>query len=103
MDELVEAFAEAKRRFYRDDLRPSEIEGARFSEAVFRILEWATTQTYTPLGKDLPKVPSLIGRLEQVATSGAVTCTRGTTATRAVGARSWPGGAQGGRTGPGSV
>ena len=37
--ELLEAFAEAKRRFYRDDLRPSEIEGARFSEAVFRILE----------------------------------------------------------------
>ena len=42
--ELLEAFAEAKRRFYRDDLRPSEIEGARFSEAVFRILEWATTK-----------------------------------------------------------
>lgn len=63
--ELLGAFAEAKRRFYRDDLRPSEIEGARFSEAVFRILEWATTTTYTPLGKDLPKVPTLLGRLEQ--------------------------------------
>jgi hypothetical protein len=65
VDELVEAFAEAKRRFYRDDLRPSEIEGARFSEAVFRILEWATTQKYTPLGDTLPKVPTLMGRLEQ--------------------------------------
>lgn len=65
IDELVEAFAEAKRRFYRDDLRPSEIEGARFSEAVFRILEWATTQTYTPLGDTLPKVPTIMGRLEQ--------------------------------------
>ena len=67
VDELVEAFAEAKRRFYRDDLRPSEIEGARFSEAVFRILEWATTQSYTPLGDTLPKVPTLMGRLEQAA------------------------------------
>lgn len=65
VDELVETFAEAKRRLYRDDLRPTEIEGARFSEAVFRILEWATTQTYTPLGKDMPKVPSLMGKLEQ--------------------------------------
>ena len=65
IDELLEAFAEAKRRFYRDDLRPTEIEGARFSEAVFRILEWATAQTYTPLGKDLPKVPTLLGKLEQ--------------------------------------
>ncbi|MBN9606760.1 MAG: hypothetical protein J0G30_09135 [Actinomycetales bacterium] len=63
--ELLEAFAEAKRRFYRGDLRPSEIEGARFSEAVFRILEWATTQRYTPLGGDLPKIPTLMGKLEQ--------------------------------------
>jgi hypothetical protein len=63
--ELLEAFAEAKRRFYRDDLRPSEIEGARFSEAVFRILEWGTTQQYTPLGGNLPKVPTLMGKFEQ--------------------------------------
>lgn len=69
VDELVEAFAEAKRRFYRDDLRPTEIEGARFSEAAFRVLEWATTRTYTPLGKDLPKVPTLMGRLEQATTA----------------------------------
>lgn len=65
VDELLEAFAEAKRRFYRDDLRPSEIEGARFSEVAFRILEWTTTRKYTPLGDTLPKVPSLMGRLEQ--------------------------------------
>jgi hypothetical protein len=65
VDELLEAFAETKRRYYRDDLRPSEIEGARFSEAVFRILEWAATGTYTALGDNLPKVPTLLGRLEQ--------------------------------------
>lgn len=63
--ELLEAFSEAKRRFYREDLRPSEIEGARFSEAVFRILEWVTTSQYTPLGDNLPKVPTLMGKLEQ--------------------------------------
>jgi len=69
VDELLEAFAEAKRRFYREDLRPSEIEGARFSEAVFRILEWTTTQTYTPLGDTLPRVPKLIVKLEQATTA----------------------------------
>lgn len=63
VDELVEAFAEAKRRFYRDDLRPSEIEGARFSEVVFRILQWETTQKYTPLGKTLPSVDQLLKTL----------------------------------------
>jgi hypothetical protein len=67
--ELLEAFAEAKQRFYRDDLRPSEIEGARFSEAVFRILEWATSQKYTPLGGTLPKVPTLLGKFEQATTA----------------------------------
>lgn len=69
VNELIETFAEAKRRFYRDDLRPSEIEGARFSEAVFRILEWTTTQMYTALGDTLPKVPTLLGRLEQATTA----------------------------------
>lgn len=59
-DELLEAFAEAKRRYYRDDLRPSEIEGARFSEAVFRILQWTTAGTYTALGKTLPSVDKLM-------------------------------------------
>ncbi len=63
VEEVLEAFAEAKRRFYRDDLRPSEIEGARFSEAVFRVLEWATTQAFTPLGKTLPSVDSLMKTL----------------------------------------
>jgi hypothetical protein len=63
VDELIEAFTEAKRRFYRDDLRPSEVEGARFSEAVFRILQWATSHKYTPLGKTLPSVDDLLKTL----------------------------------------
>jgi hypothetical protein len=65
VDELHEAFAEAKRRFYRDDLRPSEIEGARFSEAAFRILEWKSAGKYTALGDTMPRVPTLMTRLEQ--------------------------------------
>lgn len=70
--ELIEAFTETKRRFYRDDLRPSEIEGARFSEAAFRILQWATTQKYTPLGKTLPSVDSLINTLINVSASDSI-------------------------------
>jgi hypothetical protein len=64
VDEVLGAFAEAKRRYYRDDLRPSEIEGGRFSEGVFRILQWTTTQTYVPLGKTLPSVDKLLVTLE---------------------------------------
>jgi hypothetical protein len=65
VDQVLDTFAEAKRRFYRDDLRPSEIEGGRFSEAVFRILQWTTTQKYTPIGKSLPSVPTLIDVMEK--------------------------------------
>ena len=64
VDELIDAFAEAKRRFYRDDLRPSAIEGGRFAEAVFRVLEWATTSKYLPLGKTLPSVDKLLASLQ---------------------------------------
>jgi hypothetical protein len=64
VDEVIDAFAEAKRRFYRDDLRPSAIEGGRFSEAVFRVLQWATTQTYVPIGRTLPSVDKLLAALQ---------------------------------------
>ncbi len=62
--EVVTAYEEAKTRFYRRDYRPSSVEGARFSEAVFRVLQWATTRTYTPVGGNLPKVPTLITQLQ---------------------------------------
>ncbi|WP_100469102.1 hypothetical protein [Mycobacteroides abscessus] len=62
--EVVAAYEEAKTRFHRRDYRPSSVEGARFSEAVFRVLQWATTGMYTPIGGNLPKVPQLIKQLE---------------------------------------
>jgi hypothetical protein len=63
VDEVMEAFAEAKRRYYRDDLRPSAVEGGRFTEAVFRVLDWAATDTFVPLGKTLPGVDSLLKKM----------------------------------------
>lgn len=61
--ELLASFVEAKRRFYRDDLRPNAVEGGRFSEAVFRILEWATGDGWTPINKTLRSVDSLLNAL----------------------------------------
>lgn len=68
---LVETYVEAKRRFHLDDLRPNEVEGGRFSEAVFRVLQWATTGTSTPLGGNLPKVDDLLQTLRQVPRANA--------------------------------
>ncbi|WP_145013794.1 hypothetical protein [Mycobacterium marseillense] len=66
--EVIAAYEEAKTRFHRQDYRPSSVEGARFSEAVFRILQWATTGgatggTYTPIGGNLPRLPQLIHQI----------------------------------------
>lgn len=67
VDRLMETYVEAKRRFHLEDLRPNEVEGGRFSEAVFRILQYATDGgNYTPLAKSIPKVDDLLKRLENV-------------------------------------
>lgn len=64
VSELLEAFTEAKRRFYLPDLRPNAVEGGRFAEAAFRILQWETAGTYTPLGRTLPSVDQMLTTLE---------------------------------------
>lgn len=61
--ELFEAFKEMKRRFASGDLRPNVVEGGRFSEAAFRLLQWMTTNQYTPIGTTLPRVPTILGML----------------------------------------
>ena len=51
--ELIEAYVEAKRNFYLGGLRLSEVEGGRFCEAAFRLLQAITTGKFVPLGKHL--------------------------------------------------
>ena len=66
VDELLEAYEETKRRFHLGDLRPQEVEGGRFSEAAFRLLQHAVGQSVTPVGKTLPSVDKLLVTLENV-------------------------------------
>ncbi len=53
VDELLAAYVEAKGNYYLGRLRLSEVEGGRFCEAAFRLLEERTTGTFTPLGTSL--------------------------------------------------
>lgn len=53
VDELIAAYQEAKSNFYRGGHRLSAVEGGRFCEAAFRIIEDITTGGHTPLGKSL--------------------------------------------------
>jgi hypothetical protein len=64
VDELLETYTEAKRRFHLADLRPQEVEGGRFSEAALRLLQHVSGKQVTPLGRQLPSVDTLVRQLE---------------------------------------
>lgn len=53
VDGLLNAHAEAKRNYYLGGLRLSEVEGGRFCEAAFRMLQQITSGSFTPLGTPL--------------------------------------------------
>ncbi len=53
VDELLEAHTQIKRNYYLGGLRLTEVEGGRFCEAAFRLLQERITGQYTPLGREL--------------------------------------------------
>lgn len=62
--ELLEAYEEAKRRFHLGDHRPQAVEGGRFAEAAFRILQHLSGAKVTPVGKSLPSVDTMLSQFE---------------------------------------
>jgi hypothetical protein len=65
VDELLESYSEAKRNFYLGGHRLSAVEGGRFCEAAFRVLEHAAFGSYTALGTSLD-TDKLIHRLANI-------------------------------------
>jgi len=53
VEELLSAYQDAKRNFYFGGLRLSAVEGGRFCEAAFRMLEQLLTAKFTPLGDQI--------------------------------------------------
>lgn len=66
--ELLDAHSEARRNFHLGGLRLSAVEGGRFCEAAFRLLEQITSGKSTPLGKQLDS-DRLIERLRSLSGS----------------------------------
>ncbi len=66
VDEVLDSYVETKRRFHLGDHRPQEVEGGRFSEAVFRVLQHACRLPVTAVGRSLPGVDQLLPRFESV-------------------------------------
>lgn len=67
VDELLECYTEQRRNLFLGNLRPNEVEGGRFAEAAFRMLEHAAGMTATPIGTQLD-TQGLIRRLENIST-----------------------------------
>jgi len=65
VDELIECYSEQKRNFFLGNHRPNEIEGGRFSEAAFRLLEHFVGTPITPLGTQI-NTDGLIRMLQQL-------------------------------------
>lgn len=65
VDELADCYSEQKRNFFLGNHRPNEIEGGRFSEAAFRLLEHFTGLPSTPLGTQI-NTDGLIRNLQQL-------------------------------------
>jgi hypothetical protein len=53
VDALIECYVEQKKNFYLGRMRPNEVEGGRFAEAAFRMLQHAGGLMVTPIGTQL--------------------------------------------------
>lgn len=53
VDGLIECYIEQKKNFYLGRMRPNEVEGGRFAEAAFRMLQHAAGLNVTPIGTQL--------------------------------------------------
>lgn len=71
VDLLLETYSELKNNFSLSKYRPSEVEGGRFAETVFRILEFRTTGASTPLGTPL-NTDRIINHLSQIPAASQV-------------------------------
>jgi hypothetical protein len=53
VDELIDCYVEQKKNFYLGRMRPNEVEGGRFAEAAFRMLQHAGGLAVTAIGVQL--------------------------------------------------
>lgn len=63
------AYSEILSNYLENRFEPSELNGAKFAESVFRLLEWHTTPThsYTPFGHSIKNFSDSIRKLENLA------------------------------------
>lgn len=53
VNELIQTYSDLKKNFFLANHRPNEVEGGRFAEVVFRMLEHRSRGRYTAIGRHL--------------------------------------------------
>lgn len=69
VEQLIECYVEQKRNYYLGRMRPNEVEGGRFAEAAYRMLQHAAGVSVTPIGAQLDT--NAISRMLENTTSAA--------------------------------
>lgn len=71
VDILMDSYVELKQNFILLRHEPAELNGGKFVEACYRILQYVSKNSYTPPGKP---IPDLIGKLRAIEQLPASTC-----------------------------
>lgn len=68
VSKLLQHYLQLKSNYLERKLEPGELNGAKFSEIVFRLIEYATdpNHQYTPLSQSLPKIDTLVQKFEKL-------------------------------------
>jgi hypothetical protein len=66
LEKLETSYNSVKRNFRENRFEPSELNGAKFCEAVFRVLEWHTTKKYTPFGSTIKDLTQAVKKFENM-------------------------------------
>lgn len=68
VSKLIQHYTRLKSNFIQGKLEPGELNGAKFAEVVFRLIQYATDpqHQYTPLKQSLPSVDTLVTRFQNL-------------------------------------
>ena len=66
LTKLEASYNEIKRNFRERRYEPSELNGAKFSEAVYRVLEWHTLKTFTAFGTKIRDFSQALRKFESM-------------------------------------
>src|SRR5438552_2459466 len=61
---LEKTYNEIKKNFREGRYEPSELNGAKFCEAVYRLLDWYTTNSYLPFGTKIREFSQAVKKFE---------------------------------------